>query len=276
MPVYRPSELHSLGIYARKSLSQNFLIDQNILKKIVQAADIQPGNKVLEIGPGPGALTEQLLASGAHVIAIEKDPDLAHKLLRLQTDQNHLQVICDDALTFPLETIVKKGEKIKIVANLPYHITTPLLQKYIRFPEQIDSLTVMVQKEFGKRMIAEKNTSNYSSFTLFLRAYSTPHYCFTVKPTSFFPAPSVHSCIVHLPLHPFPYSFSEEAFFLFTRTGFGKRRKMLRSSLKELYKPEQVEQGLKAIGFTPTARPEELSLEEFSALFLWLQKCSTI
>lgn len=262
MPIYRPSELHQLGIRAKKSLSQNFLIDQNILEKICVAAEIKEGDLILEIGPGPGALTECMLKKGAFVYAIEKDRELAEKLTRF--DQGKLKIFCDDALTFPIEEL---PNRLKVVANLPYHITTPVIARFIdRFP-QIISLTVMVQREVGQRMVAETNSSMYSSFTLFLNAYSTPRYCFTVKPNSFYPAPTVHSCVVHLPLKEFPFSFPAEDFFAMTRKAFGQRRKMIRSSLKEIYSPEKIEAGLTAIGKSPTARPQELSLADFGALF---------
>lgn len=266
MPVYKPSELHKLGIRAKKGLSQNFLIDQNILEKICAAANINAGDHILEIGPGPGALTECMLKKGATVYAVEKDKELAQLLNRLDTGK--LKVFCDDALTFSIENIPKGT---KIVANLPYHITTPVITRFIdQFPK-ISSLTVMVQKEVGERMTAATNTPMYSSFTLFLNAYSTPHYCFTVKPNSFYPPPSVHSCVVHLPLKEFAFPFSAEEFFSMTRKAFGQRRKMIRSSLKELYGQEKIEQALKAIGCSPTARPQELSLADFGALFKQLK-----
>ena len=180
MPIYRPTELHRLSVRAKKWLSQNFLIDRNILQKICKLAEIEKGDTVLEIGPGPGALTECLLEKGARVIAVEKDPELAEKLKRL--DSAELKILCDDGLTFPLDGI---PQGTKVVANLPYHITTPLLERLITLSPQIHSLTVMVQKEVGLRMSACENTAMYSGFTLFLKAYSTPTFGFTVKPNSF-------------------------------------------------------------------------------------------
>ncbi|NGX37809.1 MAG: Ribosomal RNA small subunit methyltransferase A [Chlamydiae bacterium] len=262
MPIYRPTELHQLGVRAKRRLSQNFLIDRNILQKICTTAEIKQNDTVLEIGPGPGALTEALLEKGARVIAVEKDPELAEKLHRF--DSKNLEIICGDALTFPFDDI---PAGTKVVANLPYHITTPLIGRLIVRSPQIHSLTVMVQKEVGLRMCARENTAMYSSFTVFLKAYSTPTFGFTVKPRSFFPVPSVHSCVVHLRLHPFAFPFSEEAFFQLTRTAFGKRRKMITTSLKSLFSQEKIRTALVAISKKPTARPQELSLAEFGALF---------
>lgn len=266
MPIYKPSEIHQLGIRAKKRLSQNFLIDQNILEKFCAAADIKAGDQVLEIGSGPGALTEKLLEKGAQVLAIEKDPLLAEKLKQVEGEK--LQIHCEDALTFSLENI---SHGTKIVANLPFNISTPLIVRFIRKFPMIISLTVMVQREVGLRMTAEKNSPLYNSFTLFLKAYSKPHYCFTVKPSSLFPSPSVQSCVIHMPLHPFPFSYPEESFFTLIRTSFGKRRKMLRASLRELYPQERVGDVLKKIGLNSTARPQELSLDDFSKLFKELE-----
>ncbi|NGX60422.1 MAG: Ribosomal RNA small subunit methyltransferase A [Chlamydiae bacterium] len=263
MPVYRPSHFHQLGIKAKKRLSQNFLIDQNILDKLCTAANIQKGDSILEIGPGAGAITEKLLAKGAQVVAVEKDPDLAEKLSRLQNEE--LKIVCADALNFPLDNLPKKT---KVVANLPFHIATPLIERFIRLFPKIASLTVIVQREVGQRMTAEKNSPQYSSFSLFIKAYSTPKYCFSIKPTSFFPAPSVHSSVIHMPLHAFPFPFSEEAFFQMTRTAFGKRRKMLRGSLKELYPKGVLEKGFAGANISPTARPQELTIEDFARLFV--------
>ena len=265
MPLYRPSELAKLGVTAKKSLSQNFLIDQNIIEKL--CADIQKGDIVLEIGPGPGAITEKLLQKGAHVIAIEKDKCLAKRLSDLKDER--LEVICADVLDYSLENLPKG---CKIVASLPYQITTPILEKFIRHHERIKSITVIVQKEVGKRMTAEKNTPEYGSLRLFIEAYSTAYYRFTVKPASFLPAPKVHSCITYLELHPFPFPFSEKDFFKLTRSAFGKKRKMLRASLKDLYPPSKVEEALASMSLKPTTRPSELSLEEFASLFRALEE----
>lgn len=264
MGIYRPSELRKSGIRAKKSLSQNFLIDQNILDKIVVAASLKEGDTILEIGPGPGALTEKLLANGAHVIAIEKDQALAEKLM--QWKHPRLKIICGDALDFPYETL---PSPLKCIANLPYQITTPLLAKLVKLHPQISDLTVMVQKEVGERMTASKRTPEYGSFTVFLAAYAQTKYCFTVKPNSFYPPPSVYSCIVHLDL--FPCKVPDE-FFTLTRTAFQKRRKMLRNSVKELYPDQNIEEILQLLGHLPTTRPEELSFEEFYSLF---QKLNT-
>jgi 16S rRNA (adenine1518-N6/adenine1519-N6)-dimethyltransferase len=268
MKIFKPSALQAFlkerGLHAKKGLSQNFLIDGNIIQKIVSTAGIKAGDQVIEIGPGPGALTEALLERGASVTAIEMDPLFAAELQRLP-----LEVVCCDFLTFPLEDFFQQHPgKFKVVANLPYHITTPILTRLLPLNAWIDSLTIMVQKEFADRMIAEKRTPAYSSFTIFFQFYATAAKWFNVSPNCFYPRPKVHSTVVHCPLHPPPLKVEIEAFFQLTRTAFGKRRKMLRASLKALY--PHIEQTLQS-----TARPEELSLQEFIELFELLNNRTT-
>lgn len=274
MKLYQPSTLHhfldELGLSARKSLSQHFLIDGNIIRKIIQAAELFPDDYVIEIGPGPGALTEALLDAGVKVLAIEMDHRFATALSRLQTPDARLEVIQADFLTFPLQEHLRevlKGKKAKVVANLPYQITTPILAKLLPLHAYLSSLTVMVQKEVGQRFVAHKGTSDYSSFTLFLQYYATTSYCFTVKPTCFSPPPKVHSAVMRCLLHPPPPVQEESSFFSLIRTAFQHRRKMLRASLKELYSPQEIEASLQSIHLNPQARPETLCLQEFIAFY---------
>jgi 16S rRNA (adenine1518-N6/adenine1519-N6)-dimethyltransferase len=275
VPIYKPTELHQfltgVGTAPKRSLSQNFLIDGNILRKIVQTANLSPGEIVLEIGPGPGSLTEILLDQGAHVIAVEKDPLLAEALKRLQGKKGSLEVFCSDILTFPLEAILKErlkeGERAKVIANLPYHITTPIIVQLITLRDLLSSLSIMVQEEVARRFIALPQTSDYSSFSLFLNFFSHPRYLFTVSNTCFYPVPKVQSAMVQLVLKEPPVVTDEQKFFEMTRTAFSHRRKMLRGSLKEKYSPQQITEALIQIGVMPQARPEELSLEQWLRLF---------
>jgi 16S rRNA (adenine1518-N6/adenine1519-N6)-dimethyltransferase len=272
--MYRPSELqHFLkerGAFPKKGLSQNFLIDGNIIRKIIELAAVKPGDFVIEIGPGPGALTQLLLERGAHVLAIEIDSLFARELSRLQTEDKRLEILCSDALTVPYENILK-GRSGKVVANLPYHITTPLLVELLPLYPHIESLTLMVQQEFAKRMYAQVGTSDYSSLTLLVGFYAEVVNHFVVGPNCFYPKPSVHSSVVHCQLKPPALTKEREAFFRLTRTAFQHRRKMLRAALRELYAPQSVEQALTTLGVSSTARPEELSLYQFIDLFRLLR-----
>ncbi|MEI8328505.1 MAG: 16S rRNA (adenine(1518)-N(6)/adenine(1519)-N(6))-dimethyltransferase RsmA [Chlamydiia bacterium] len=274
MTISTPSVLHdflqSHGMRAKKHSSQNFLIDGNIIRKIVSAAQVQKGDVVLEIGPGPGALTQELLLRGAQVIAVEKDPLLAKALYRLQTEDSRLLVIEQDILEFPFETFfhtkLSKGQKIKVVANLPYHITTPIITLLLPKNEYIESMTLMVQKEVARRFVALRGSKDYSSFTVYIEHFGKVKYCFTVEPTCFYPKPSIQSAIVHFTLENKPIIEKQEILFPMIRTAFSKRRKMLKSSLKELYPSADIEKALEHIGLNPLARPEELSRDHFIAL----------
>ena len=252
--MYRPSELREflariLGIRPKKGLSQNFLIDGNIIRKIVHFAHVKTEDLVIEIGPGPGALTRALIEAGAHVLAIEKDKTFAAHLPK----DPHLEVFHADFLKFPLEKHLPK--KAKIVANLPYNITSPILAKIVPLSEKIETITVMVQKEVAERMIAKPGSADYSSLSVFLNFYSTPVFGFTVSPNCFYPRPSVHSAVVQLKLHKAP-DVPHDDFFAMVRKAFQQRRKMLRASLK----------------VDDTRRPEELSLSDFLRLFEKIQE----
>ncbi len=272
MPIYRPSELcaliHQLGCFPNKNLSQNFLIDGNILEKILQVSKIQAGDLVLEIGSGPGALTEALLARGAEVVAVEQDKQFAKALERLS---GNLTIYPEDILSFPLEKVFQ-NRPAKVVANIPYQITTPILQRLLPMHGYFSSLTLMVQREFGKRLCAKKNTPAYSSLTLFAQYYADVHFSFSVKPSSFYPSPTVDSCVVHLDLRKREFSTPSEHFFQVMRPAFQQRRKMLRSSLKKQFPAPQIESALSEIGLSLASRPEQLSFEEFQQLAQQLYK----
>ena len=275
MAIYKPSELAdflaSLGIFPKKGMSQNFLVDGNIIRKIVQAGDVQPGDVVMEIGSGPGALTEELLNAGARVIAVEKDDTLAKALHRLQTKDNRLEVYCEDILKFPIEKHLEKGGRAKLIANLPYHLTAPIITRLAPMRDHFSKLVVMVQDEVARRFIAKPKTKEYSSLTVFLHYYAHVKYGFLVSHNCFYPPPKIESAIAILDLKAPPNVSSEEGFFKLTRTAFEQRRKMLRSSLRTIYQPEVVMQGLTDAGLNPLARPEELSLDDFVALFAQLE-----
>lgn len=279
MAIYKPSELllflEELGIQPKKGLSQNFLIDGNIIRKIVSSADVQAGDVVIEIGPGPGSLTEELLKAGADVIAIEKDPILAKALNRFSHLGGNLQVINADILDCALEQLLdqhlKVGQKAKVIANLPYHITTPIVTKLLHFHLLISDIVIMIQDEVAQRFVGKPSTHQYGSITVFLNFFCTPKYLFKVSRNCFYPIPNVDSAIVQLKLKIPPSVSSQEHFFKMTRKAFEQRRKMMRGSLKGLYESGCIEQALQAIGKTPEARPEELSLEDFIALFEKLQ-----
>jgi 16S rRNA (adenine1518-N6/adenine1519-N6)-dimethyltransferase len=279
MPLYKPSELlqflRELGIQPKKALSQNFLIDGNIIRKIIASAEIKKGDKIVEIGPGPGSLTEALLGAGAEVIAIEKDDLLAQALFRLKGPDHHLDIIHSDILALSLDDLLKNSlkpnQKAKVIANLPYHITTPIIAKLIELRDVISEIVIMVQDEVAKRFVGKPSTPEYGSLTVFLNFYSTPTYLFKVSRQCFYPVPNVDSAIVQIKLKEPPSVSDESKFFQMTRRAFEQRRKMLRTSLKELYPSDLIEEALKKIGKSPLARPEELSITDLLFVFESLQ-----
>ncbi len=273
--MYRPSELQrflqELGTHAKKGLSQNFLIDGNIIRKIGATASVSSDDVVLEIGPGPGALTQELLANGAVVIAVEMDTILANALERLQTPDQRLHIITSDILDVSIEEALKpylkEGKRAKVIANLPYHVTTPILTRLAPRHDLLESITVMVQKEVAERMTSPPGSKVYGSLTVFLHFYTDPEYAFTVSRNCFSPVPKVDSAAVHLKVRHPRHVSNVDAFFRMTRTAFEHRRKMLRASLKDLYRAETVTAALESLHLNVQARPEDLPLDALIALF---------
>lgn len=260
--------MEELGITPQKRLSQNFLLDGNILRKIIALAEVQEGDIVLEIGPGPGALTELLLEHGASVIAVEKDPILAKALARFANDQRRLEIYCEDILRFPIEEVLgdRKG-KVKVIANLPYHLTTPIITQLLPRADLFSELVVMVQEEVAQRFVANPGCKEYGALSVFLRFYADPYYGFKVSSHCFYPQPKVDSAVVRFTLHRKFKEIDAEAFFTLTRTAFSQRRKMLSKNLKTKYPSVPFAALLAEMGKSPLARSEELSLSEFLMLF---------
>ncbi len=258
MALTNPTELRAflqaLGVAPNKRLSQNFLIDGNIVRKIIAEADIQNGDKVVEIGPGPGALTEALIQAGAAVYAVEKDRLFAEALKRFSS----VTVFAEDIRHFDLSLIPSPA---KVVSNLPYHLTAPILGLLAPRHDLFTTLTVMVQEEVARRMTAEAKGDDYGSLALFLRFYGKARYAFKVSRHCFYPEPSVNSAVVTITLHT-PPSVDAEKFFALVHRAFQQRRKMVRSTLGK-----EVELILEEIGENPQSRPEELSLETFLELY---------
>ncbi len=250
---YRPGAVHKslkeASTGPKKWLSQNFLIDGNIVRKIANSAAICKEDTVLEIGPGTGVLTEELAKRAGEVIAIEKDRKLAAIL-----DLPGVSVVQGDFLDLPIEELLA-GKRVKLVANIPYSITTPILERVLPLYDHFESVTLMMQRE-----VAERCTAG-SSLSLFVQFYSTPSILFDVSRNSFYPRPTVTSTVIQFKLKKAPEDLPR--FFEYSRTAYKKRRKMLRSSLRGLAPPEKIEAILVSIGKSPQARPEELSFEDF-------------
>jgi len=248
-PTALLSFLRQIDAKPLRALSQNFLIDANIVRKIADQVGAAPGNTILEIGPGPGALTEELLKRGAQVIAIEKDSRFARALSRLQIE-NRLTVIEADVLDFDF---MQLPASLKVAANLPYHITTPILEKLCAHRKLFSSAHLMVQKEVAERMTAQPGSKEISSLTLFLQLYAEVSMALKVSRNCFYPAPKVDSSVIQLLFHEPPLENPEELLH-WIRRAYQQRRKMLRSTLN-----------LK--GPAASLRPEVLSLKDWVTLF---------
>jgi 16S rRNA (adenine1518-N6/adenine1519-N6)-dimethyltransferase len=247
--------LAALDLRPSKVLGQNFLTDGNILQISIRAADVRDDDVVLEIGPGLGALTEELVARAAHVFAIEKDPRLA-AFVRSRFPQ--LTLIEGDATKVPLPGCDK------VVANLPYSVSTPVLERLVEGQDKPRRIVVMLQREVANRLVATPRHKDYSALTLFTQLHYHVTMAHVVSPRCFYPAPQVESAIVVLDLRATRTALAPGApFHAMVRAGFNHRRKMLRKLLAEF---GDAGAAFRSIGIDDTIRAEELSLEQWIAL----------
>ncbi|MDO5017899.1 MAG: 16S rRNA (adenine(1518)-N(6)/adenine(1519)-N(6))-dimethyltransferase RsmA [Lagierella massiliensis] len=252
-----------------KSLGQNFLIDGNIVKNIVSKSGITKDDIVLEIGPGFGTLTEELALNAKKVVSIEKDNRLMKVLDYTLKDFNNVKIINEDFLKVDLKKIWEEeaeGKKFKVVANLPYYITTPILEKIIDNKELFSTISVMVQEEVARRVVATKNSKDYGSLTLYLNYNSNPSILLKVPRTVFMPSPNVDSAILFLELQKKQYAVDEKLLFDFIRSGFTKRRKNIVNSLTTGFvdvDKETLRAILEELNISKNARAENLSMEDF-------------
>ncbi|MHB8172183.1 MAG: 16S rRNA (adenine(1518)-N(6)/adenine(1519)-N(6))-dimethyltransferase RsmA [Thermincolia bacterium] len=264
----------------RKSLGQNFLTNEKILEKICQAAELTSEDLVVEIGPGIGTLTQFLAEKTGQVVAVELDRNLLPILAETLVDYPSVKVVRGDALKVNLDELVKEyggsqwgpgGCKYKVVANLPYYITTPIVMRMLEEGYAIQTMVLMVQKEVAQRMVAAPGTKDYGALSLAIQYYTLPQIVTAVPPGSFIPAPAVDSAVVKLEVHQVPpvELASPDTFFKLIKAAFGQRRKTLLNALSNaklgLAKEEFVEL-LNSVGIEPNRRGETLSLQEFAAL----------
>ena len=265
------------GFTFKKSFGQNFLTDTNILQKIVDTAEIDKNVNVIEIGPGIGALTEFLAENAAEVMAFEIDERLVPILEDTLRDHDNVKVINEDVLKADLQTRVKEFENpnlpIKVVANLPYYITTPILMHLIESKIPFAEFVVMMQKEVADRISAEPNTKVYGSLSIAVQYYMTAKVAFVVPRTVFVPAPNVDSAILKMTRRkqPLVEVKDEDFFFRVSKASFVHRRKTLWNNLTSHFgKSEEVknklEQALENAAIKPSIRGEALSISDFARL----------
>lgn len=260
----------------KKSLGQNFIIDTNILKRMIEEAGIDKSCNVIEIGPGIGSLTEQLAIYANKVISFEIDERLRPILSSTLKDYANVNIIYEDILKANINQIIQdhfeENEHIRVVANLPYYITTPILMKLLQANLPISSITVMIQKEVAERMSASSGTKAYGSLSIAVQYYTEAKVTMDVPKTVFIPQPNVTSSVLHLSLRENPPVSvqNEELFFSIVRASFQQRRKTLRNNLKSYFKEQYNNDELNAIfdqaHIDSSRRGESLSLDEFARL----------
>ena len=257
---------------AKKALGQNFLVDPNLQRKIVDALDPQPGDTIIEIGPGTGALTRHLVERAGRVVAIEKDDALAAALRDELRDRPGFELIHADALTVPLASLARNGDTVKVVGNIPYNITTPLVFHLLDRPVYADRIVLMVQREVADRMVAEPGDRAFGALTVGVRTAADVERLFHVGRAAFRPVPNVDSTVIRLrPHRPRRLDEREEIDVrTLTRVAFSRRRKqlqkILRSAPEYALESDAAERILRSLDIAPDARPETLGPDTFVAL----------
>lgn len=267
--------LQKYGFNFQKKFGQNFLIDTHVLDKIIAAAEISPDDFVLEIGPGIGTMTQYLCEAAREVVAVEIDKNLLPILEDTLSEYDNVTVINDDILKIDLNALAQEkngGKPIKVVANLPYYITTPIIMGLFEKEVPVESITVMVQKEVADRMQVGPGTKDYGALSLAVQYYAKPYIVANVPPNCFMPRPAVGSAVIRLTKYAErPVQVKDPKFmFRLIRASFNQRRKTLQNGLhnsSELsLSKEAVVEALESMGLSASVRGEKLSLEEFARL----------
>lgn len=255
----------------KKHLGQNFLYDPSILRRIVEAAEISSDDTVVEIGPGHGRLTALLAGKARKVIAIELDRELYEKLREDTTEYENIELVSGNALRYAYEDL----PEFKVVANIPYYITTPIIFRLIESRKNLKSMTLTIQKEVANRIAARPDTKDYGVLSIMVQYYAVPELKFIIPKGAFRPVPKVDSAVIHLKIRKSPpVSIKDEKFFFrVVKTAFTQRRKTLANALKSImlpHVPPLSKGGIKEIlvhaGIDPQRRPGTLSIEEFARL----------
>lgn len=270
--------LDQYGFNFKKSLGQNFLVDVNIINKIIEASQIDKSTGVIEVGPGMGSLTEQLAKNAKKVMAFEIDQRLITVLEDTLSPYDNVTIINEDILkadiTKSVNTHLKDCDKIMVVANLPYYITTPILLNLMQQDVPIDGFVVMMQKEVGERLNATVGTKAYGSLSIVAQYYTETSKVLTVPNTVFIPPPDVDSIVVKLMQRQQPLIDvdNEEAFFKLAKAAFAQRRKTINNNYKNFFKDgkqykDDIRQWLESAGIDPKRRGETLTIQDFAKLY---------
>ena len=281
-PKYTIEVLQKYNFAFQKRFGQNFLIDTRVLDRIIEASEITKDDFVLEIGPGIGTMTQYLADAAREVTAVEIDDALIPILQDTLKEWDNVSVIHGDILKTDIRKIAdekNQGRPIKVVANLPYYITTPIIMGLFESHVPVDSITVMVQKEVADRMQVGPGTKDYGALSLAVQYYAKPYIVANVPPNCFMPRPKVGSAVIRLERYEEPpvKVKDEKLMFRIIRASFNQRRKTLANGLKnsaELdYTKEEIEAAIEALGRGASIRGEALTLEEFAKLADFLYDC---
>ncbi|KEF36406.1 dimethyladenosine transferase [Schinkia azotoformans MEV2011] len=275
-PVRTKAILEKHGFSFKKSLGQNFLIDLNILNRIVDFAELTENSGAIEIGPGIGALTEQLAKRAKKVVAFEIDQRLLPILNETLEPYPHVKVIHEDVLKANVKEVIseefEEGQDLMVVANLPYYVTTPIIMKLLTDQLPIRGIVCMLQKEVADRIAAAPGTKDYGSLSIAIQYYTEAKTVMIVPKTVFIPQPNVDSAVIRLTKRPEPAVkvTDEEFFFTVVRASFAQRRKTIFNNLSSHFaqtiEKKNIEKALHAAGIDPKRRGETLSIEEFGRL----------
>lgn len=267
--------IQKYGFDFQKKYGQNFLIDARVLDKIIAAAEIEPEDCVLEIGPGIGTMTQYLAEQAGKVIAVEIDDKLIPILQETLKDYDNVRIIHQDVMKLDLNELAateNHGKPMKVVANLPYYITTPIIMGLFEQNVPLQNITVMVQKEVADRMQVGPGTKEYGALSLAVQYYAKPYIVANVPPNCFIPRPNVASAVIRLTRYTEPPVAvkNEKLMFQLIRASFNQRRKTLVNGIGNAaqlnYTKEQVQQALERMGASPTVRGETFTLEDFARL----------
>ncbi len=259
----------------QKKFGQNFLIDTHVLEKIIRAAGVTKDDMVVEIGPGIGTLTQYLCEAAREVVAVEIDKNLIPILEDTLSPYENVSIINEDVLKLDLNKLVQEkngGRPIKVVANLPYYITTPIIMGLLEAHVPVDNITVMVQKEVADRMQSGPGSKDYGALSLAVQYYAEPYIAANVPPNCFMPRPNVGSAVIRLSLHKDkPVKLQDEKLmFKLIRASFNQRRKTLANGLNNSdeikLSKELITEAITALNLSPSIRGEALKLEDFAAL----------
>lgn len=274
-PKYTIEVLQKYGFVFQKRFGQNFLIDTHVLDRIIEASEITKDDFVLEIGPGIGTMTQYLAESAGKVIAVEIDKNLIPILGETLAEYDNVTIINEDILKLDINRLVEEengGKPIKVVANLPYYITTPIIMGLFESHVPLQSITVMVQKEVADRMQVGPGSKDYGALSLAVQYYAKPYIAANVPPNCFIPRPGVGSAVIRLTRYEEPPVMvkDESLMFKLIRASFNQRRKTLQNGIAnspELpYSKAQVEKALEKMGLAANVRGESLTLAEFAKL----------